>query len=433
MIRTTIDPLQRAAECLAEGKTGEAERLCREALRKAPRNGRALYLMGMASCLREKYTAGIEWLEKARRVLPEDPDILYNLGKAYSLSKREAEAADCYRAVLDKVPDQPSALNNLGMLLIETGRAAEGIDCLRRVLECDPLSLVAPVNLMTAECQHLPAPAWIGVCNRTIAWPSLAPEERYTAFVQRAMAEWMTGDMGALEATLRQAAAIRPAAPQARSRHFMRYESFLSALLSYRHKNASLYEGKGDEIILAGDSHCLSYANIITDGKIVRARLIVGAKAWHLSQPGLNQYSAAFDTLIAGMGEGARLFCTFGEIDCRRDEGILPYARKKGLNPVKLAGEQAAQYVDAIVRRAMERKLRLSFLAVPAPHREGFGAPEIVQAFNRSLGARATEAGHGYVDIYTPTLDDAGTGYARDDLHIDHVHLKPERARDQFS
>lgn len=428
---TRPDELQQAERFLSEGKTGEAERLCKAVLKRAPRNGRALYLMGMAECLREKYGKGIEWLGKARRALPDDPDILYNLGKAYSLTKREAEAADCYRAVLAKVPDQPSALNNLGMVLIDTGRTEEGITCLRRVLECDPLSLLTPVNLMTAECQHLPPPAWIAVCNRTLAWASLAPEERYIALVQRAMAEWITGDMTALADTLQQAAETRPASPQSRSLHFTRYENFLNALLSYRQENSAFYTGAGEDIFLAGDSHCLSYANICTDSGIIRSRLIVGAKAWHSSQGKPNQYSAALDTLIAGMPEGARLFCTFGEIDCRKDEGILPYARKKGLSPAKIAAEQASRYVDAMAARAVKRKLRLSFLAVPPPHRDGFGVPEIVASFNHSLAARAAEMGYGYVDLYTPALDKRADGYARPDVHLDMVHFKGKALRER--
>lgn len=421
------DILDQAAQLLSQGRFGDAERLCKSVLRRTPRNARALYLMGMSCCLREQYRKGAEWLEKARRIQPEDCETLYNLGKAYGILGRITDAIEAYQAALVSVPDHASTLNNLGMALIETGRTAEGTDCLRRLLAAHPGHKLAPVNLMNAECQQLPVTEWIAVCNRTLAAPDLSGDERYLALVQRGMAEWITGDIASLAATLRLAASALPFSDQSRYANIRRYETFLGALLAYRHENSSLYESGSENIFIVGDSHCLSYAGLRIGNATVKAHLIIGAKAWHISSPAPNQYTAALDSFMNSLPHSARLLCSFGEIDCRKDDGILPFLAKAGGDLEKTVTQQVERYVSAIATRAAAQNLRLDFIAVPTPHRDGFGAPQVAALFNRTLAACAAAAGHGYIDLYTETIDSvAAAGYSHGKLHIDLVHLKPE-------
>ena len=85
-----------------------------------------------------------------------------------------------------------------------------------------------------------------------------------------------------------------------------------------------------------GESHCLSFANqtlsISDKVKTIKPILITGAKAWHFANKTKNKWKDSLTYQIKKLDLTDELFISFGEIDCRIDEGILLHSSKKDKN-----------------------------------------------------------------------------------------------------
>ena len=53
----------------------------------------------------------------------------------------------------------------------------------------------------------------------------------------------------------------------------------------------------------------------------VKPRMIFGTKAYHLSNQGCNKYKAFFKNYVSEIPDKALVLLSFGEIDCRKEEG----------------------------------------------------------------------------------------------------------------
>ena len=112
----------------------------------------------------------------------------------------------------------------------------------------------------------------------------------------------------------------------------MRYFVFISSLfhLSIKENNVSLF----DKILHIGESHCLSFAhqNISIDSKpkTIQPLLVTGGKAWHFANKDFNRWKSSLCEQLRKHKCSKEVFISFGEIDCRKDEGILPYSIKHG-------------------------------------------------------------------------------------------------------
>ena len=417
-----------ASQLLSEGKYPEAERICVSILQRSPGDVLALFILGTAFCSTGKYEQAIEPLCQAAALDPDNVVAFYNIGVACAELHRHAEAIGAYQAALAKDPDHVFSLNNLGVALLSTGRLDEAVACLRRVNELSPTHPMIATNLAKALSLRLPMNDWPEYYAMALADTSLSLENRYILLIHRAIAEWVIADDTALSLTLAELAELRPKSVSAQVETPMRYEVFLAKLLSYRNDNPSLYAEANETMFLVGDSHSLSYAGtrLTLDGADykIASHVIIGAKAWHVASPKLNQYTVALDAYLANLPAGAQLVCVFGEIDCRITEGILPYWQKTGGELDDIVEGQVARYVSSLAVRAQQRSLKLYFLSVPAPHRKNGDRRTVITLFNAALKKYALEAGHRYVDLHTATRGD--DGFSSENLHLEDTHLKPE-------
>ena len=85
-------------------------------------------------------------------------------------------------------------------------------------------------------------------------------------------------------------------------------------------------------ILHIGESHCLSFANqlisILEENKKIQPAIINGGKAWHFANDQTNKFKASLEKKIKRYSNVEEVFISFGEIDCRKDEGILNYSLK---------------------------------------------------------------------------------------------------------
>ena len=160
-----------------------SERLCGEVLRKSPRHGGALHLLGLVRLAGGKAREAVALIHRAAERDPHNPVVLENLGLAHLAAgdaaaaephlrqalalgaahatlrmrlglalmsqQRLAEAIAELRAAADQAPDDADVLLNLGNALAEHGQAAEALENYHRVLAAHPRHVNARFNLAT--------------------------------------------------------------------------------------------------------------------------------------------------------------------------------------------------------------------------------------------------------------------------------------------
>lgn len=357
------------------------------------------------------------------------------LGK---LGRREACLAACRRAAALSARDPVMLCSNAHIALNELGEIDQARRCLETALRADPgheraqrmladLRLQDPVGSDDAaswravEARAAESGDAVRLIQAAIGWVLAA---RWDA-LQRLLAT-------PLAARLPEEVARLTASEPKRAQFLNGYARFLQAL---RADPPGEGEAAAPPILHFGESHCLSYAhrtlNLGGAARRIAPRLTFGAKAHHLGAAGPNQQKAVLARQAAAAPrDAAALFFSFGEIDCRADEGVMRRHRKCGEPVGEIADRTVAGYLDRIATLFGERACPAYVFGVPAPVRPGGVGDadhrmriEAIRRFNRALETGAAARGFGFVDLWRFTAAPDGSSNGR--FHCDDVHLGP--------
>ena len=108
-------------------------------------------------------------------------------------------------------------------------------------------------------------------------------------------------------------------------KHAANFFQFIASLYPLLEKENNKPESK--IIPHIGESHCLSFAHqtisLSSRVKTIQPVLITGGKAWHFANKKNNRWKDSLTQQIKNHKYSDEVFISFGEIDCRKDEGIL--------------------------------------------------------------------------------------------------------------
>lgn len=193
------------------------------------------------------------------------------------------------------------------------------------------------------------------------------------------------------------------------------------------------------QILHLGESHCLAFANqkiyIRSNELLVRPSLIRGAKAFHLSDKSKKtSQKAAFEKRAQqDLHSYKYIFLSFGEIDCRADEGILKHCHKTGKSIKEVSEMTAKNYSKWTTTRLADYTDKLIYFGTPAPlqinSKRNTSSEDAMRllaiiTFNNSIMEHCRESGIPFADVYKLTADK--DGYNNKTWMLDGVHLKPE-------
>ena len=212
------------------------------------------------------------------------------------------------------------------------------------------------------------------------------------------------------------------------------YFAYICELLKYKTENIH-----NDTITHLGESHCLSFnGQVIKDGDTVfqvQPKIIFGAKAHHFSLDGDNKYKSIARSQLTEIGDGSKIFLSFGEIDCRHNEGISAAAVKNNLDVDDLVNQTVSGYVKWFVNETSKRNLKIYFFTVPAPvYREelmlsqNIHTAKIVRLYNQALKKIVEDNNLKLINTYSLTADK--NGFSNNKYHVDRHHLGPTILKD---
>lgn len=184
-----------------------------------------------------------------------------------------------------------------------------------------------------------------------------------------------------------------------------------------------------------GDSHCLSYAHGLAriDGEDFRVepRVIFGAKAYHFVEEKENSFKAITAANLECLANGSKVFISFGEIDCRANEGIIVASRKLKQPKSSIIAKMVLGFVKWFFDRNRFFNHTLLFFTVPAPIYDdclcaasNAEVKETILMFNRELKRCVTKYNFNNIDVHCLTVDEIG--FSNNVYHIDKYHLSPK-------
>ena len=191
-----------------------------------------------------------------------------------------------------------------------------------------------------------------------------------------------------------------------------------------------------ERIVHIGDSHCLAFAHqeikINNKALLIAPIIIKGAKAWHYCQVEDNEYKTALALHINQMTSNKPLLISFGEIDCRINEGILTYCRKYNQKIEKVTVATAKGYIQWVWKLLTSKNLKPYFVGVPAPSKDyhnrytkkdEMARLTLIRKFNETMQKQCKDLKVNYIDIYDVTA--GSDGYNNEKYMIDEYHLSP--------
>ena len=184
-----------------------------------------------------------------------------------------------------------------------------------------------------------------------------------------------------------------------------------------------------------GESHCLSFAhqNLFISSQLYQLQpiLITGGKAWHFANNHHNRWKDSLTQQIKNHTYSEKAFISFGEIDCRKDEGILNYAIKNGKDISAVCEETICAYVRYMERILSSNYSERYYFGVPAPKQGDkllceldIKRIKIIQLYNSILKKEVLSKGSYFLDVYKLTSDNEGIN---NNLYMcDNIHLSPK-------
>ena len=419
-----------------QGKLEEAIEAYNKALALKPDYADAYYNMGNILKEQEKLEEAIEAYNKALAIKPDYAEAYNNMGAALKEQAKLEEAIEAYNKSLAIKPDYAEAYNNMGLTLKDQGKPEEAIEAFNKALAIKPDFAEAIENSQSLAIQLLTSISKFGyefyktdtqANSKIMLRPKYQIQNAIKAFLEADFREsklhnnnFKACDQNLLDKL------------QLHDKVFCSaYSCFLDKLLE---NNCKKIVGSETEkkVYHLGESHCLSYAHqsITIDGSNFRIapRITFGAKAFHLSRRKDDSFKAITKTNFASLPKCSKVFLSFGEIDCRPNEGFITAARKLDKPLVNLIADTVRGYVQWFLEQNEGQNHCLYFINVPAPHYEEKHSPDLnyevaraVALFNAALKKYTLQHSCDLVDVFKFTV--GKEGFSNGLFHVDSAHL----------
>ncbi len=184
-----------------------------------------------------------------------------------------------------------------------------------------------------------------------------------------------------------------------------------------------------------GDSHSMTFAHkkikLSAVKKNIQPILILGAKAWHFATKEDNKYKSSFKEQIRNYINSNEIFISFGDIDCRENEGIIHFSIKQKKDFIEVAKTTIIKYIDYMEINLIPIFKKRYYFGFPAPKKTKENLSELAikrrkltKLFNQFLKKEVIKRGSYFIDVYELTADEYGNN---NDMYMcDNTHLSPD-------
>ena len=365
--------------------------------------------------------------KKALAVKSDFADAHNNLGLTFHALGQQSAAVKSYEQALTSKPDYAEAYNNLGITLEELGQLEEAVKCYEQALAIKPDYAEAHSNLGITLNDLGQLDAAVKSYEQALA---IKPDYA-DVLIQLGICSWIDQDLDKLKSYITSKMDLNKCSKK--SLKFVNpYLNFLTRLHKHRltYPHQYLCNDQSPVIHVIGESHCLTAANSNVEfmGKshTMRSNIITGCKAWHLANNQLNGYKTQFETMVTSIANDDIVLITFGEIDCRINEGIIKFHQKTNNNLRDSIEDLIQNYIKYIMNKLVASSRTIIVSGVPCiskNYQQKLTKDNVVilstvlNDFNNSLKTTAINRGLKFLDLYSLTQENP-EAYFIDDHHL---------------
>lgn len=391
---------------------------------------------------------GRQVLRKLAKTAPKDAVVQHWLGQAERALGNMDDAVSAHQRAVQLAPNEPVLREHLAMALTYSNRGRNmlpAIECYAQLLRQYPQAEGAQNWAINAQTLALRS-AQPAVLREVIA-PYCASQpsarlEQLRLSGGLCIAAFLAGDFAEAATHAQQVLALRDQTHDAQGNpivddkyFYSIYAGFIRDLLAWHAANPTMVAPAQAQPVLhvIGESHSLTAHGLSIAGHRVQAQLIMGAKAYFFGVPVGEAWQYSFEQCLRRVPAEAPVMVTFGEIDCRPNEGIM----QQCINNPAYALEQEIEklvrgYVKFLHKAKGRRRGPVIVSGVPAPAEEKRAeltddmAPRfarMIATFNQCLAAACADYGFTFMDVYAHT--NRGDSWAKRAMHLDGVHLNP--------
>ncbi|WP_413678893.1 tetratricopeptide repeat protein [Prochlorococcus sp. MIT 0916] len=348
------------------------------------------------------------------------------------------EAESSYRKAIELNPDFADAHCNLALILRDRGNLQESELSTRKAIELNPDYAIAHSHLGNILRDLGKLEELILLSKSTLQSNSINQGYKLLASLRITIANLLQKDFSGTLININKTnelinqGAIKTIKDEKNRKHSFTFSRFITSLYPLLEKDNQHHYSK---IPHFGESHCLSFAHqtlsISSQIKTIQPVLITGGKAWHFANKKHNQWKDSLTQQIKNHNYSDEIFISFGEIDCRKSEGIITYALKKEKNISEVCKQTIKGYLDYMEKVLSQNYVRRYYFGVPAPTRKKELPDEldikriaIIKQYNSTLKKEVLTRGSYFLDVYALTSNKDG---ANNNLYMcDQIHLSPK-------
>ena len=433
---TFVDPYNNMGIAFTEQEQPEkAIEAFEKALAIKPNYAEAYNNMGVLLKEQGKLKEAIKAYSSALAIKPNYAEAYNNVGNCLQELGTIDEAIQSYKRALKIKPEYAEAYNNIGNAFLEQGKTEEAIQAYRKALIIKPDYAEALINASSLNTQLLNN-VLIGEQLDELVERQKANLTKVPAFqIHQAIKGLLLANKNLVIEHLNNYITSGSAAMNKlkdKDQVFCTaYQDFLSKLI--QPPNALDPDLKTDSVIFhLGESHCLSYGhqkfNINGQLHRIMPKITFGGKAFHFANERENAVKAITRCNLDSLPNGSKVFISFGEIDCRTNEGFISAAVKLKTPIETLISITVDGYLKWFAKQNTNKNHVMYFFNVPAPtykshvkHELNVEAAKTVIEFNRVMRKYLKSYNFKLIDVYQFTSNE--DGYSNEKYHIDGHHL----------
>ena len=384
------------------------------------------------------YDDAVVFYNKAISIKPDYAEAWTNLGSALKNQGNQDEAIEAYNKAISIKPDYAEAYYNMGITLEEQLKLDDAIQSYKKALSIEPGLAEANENFWALNIQLRQTRINIEDKNNQLNTPNFSVLCRPKYQIYQAIYAFLKADQSLVIKHLKGFDNCdRKLAAQLTQKEKIfcsGYHGLLKHLSAPQFTVKPIYQPKR-VVFHLGESHCLSYAhhNVAINGTDygVKPKITFGGKAFHFSQKQENKFKAITKANFDSLPDFSKVFISFGEIDCRINEGFISAVAKHKKPIENLIADTVKGYVKWFFEQNQSKNHTLFFFNVPAPTYQKKSSSQLnkeaaktIKLFNNELDRYLSDYDYNIIDVFQFTVAD--DGFSNGLFHIDNRHLSSE-------
>ena len=349
------------------------------------------------------------------------------------------EASKYYQYCINEGFNDHRVFSNYGVILQSLGKLQEAELSMRKAIEIKPDYAKAYSNLEIILGDLGKLEELILLSKSTLESKSIDNGNKLRTSIRIAIANLIKKDFSSFLLSIKKIneyikqGSIDIIKNKKSKKYILSYLTFINSLYPLLEKDNN--NSNSEKIPHIGESHCLSFAHqtlsISSEVKKIQPVHIAGGKAWHFASRGNNQWKESLKQQIKNHTYCRQVLISFGEIDCREDEGIMSYSIKANKSISETCENTVQGYLDFMEKSLTKYYSKRYYFGIPAPTKRKELVDEldikrvkIIKQFNSCLKKEVLARKCYFLDVLNLTSTEEGFN---NNIHMcDDKHLSPK-------